>query len=547
MVKKHAFIVILFALLFTGCVKEEFDSGKLESSYDYKSGIGVPVGYKTFMANDFFTDLSEGKIVIGDEGLLELRYATAFETPIASDIFSFRNIFESRTVNNTSGQVIQVDELLTPFVITDSLWLPMELIPSSDDTEINKIILDQFGFSIKTTSSLNSNISFRVITQDITVGGTPFERTISANSELVQLIPEESIFTLQNRPEQKNAFLLIIETEISPSGISESINPGSPILDYEISLHNFSYHTIYGIFGNYVIPVPQDELLLDLYTDNAQGAFYFARPVLKIFTENSIGAPAGIGFISFESKTRDGGQQPFTGNALPDTNNPWVYNYPALQQTGQTVNDSLIITNDGWNFSEVSAFAPEEISIAPQLSLNPENLREQQFISNTSQTKFRFELILPLYGYAGRILVSDTVQLNINDFITEDAEQVKRAFFRFYSVNAFPIDFHFQAYITDADFTVIDSLFTERPVIKGTNTEGSNTVPNKNDPVITEISREQFDIYRRQGAYLISKAYLQTTGYNKVPPTNVGIYIHHFLDVQLGLVLDVEGSTDDFN
>jgi len=211
------------------------------------------------------------------------------------------------------------------------------------------------------------------------------------------------------------------------------------------------------------------------------------------------------------------------------------------------VNDSLIIEREGWNFSEVSGFAPEDISIGAQLTLNPENIREQQFISNTSQTKFKFELILPLYGNAGNILVSDTIQFNLNDFITDDAEQVKRAFFRFYATNAFPVDFHFQAYITNEDFVIIDSLFTERPVINGALNEGINTVPNKNDPVITEISREQFDRYKNQGAYLISKAYFQTTGYDQVPPQNVGIYSHHFLDVQMGLVLDVEGSSDDFN
>ena len=547
MVKKHAIILILFALLFARCVKDDFDSTKLESKYDFKSGIGVPVGYKTFTAHDFFADLSIGKILVGDNGLLELRYATDFETPRAADIFSFKNISESQTIINNTTQVIQVNDLPTPLVITDSLWLQMELIPSSSATEMNRIIFDQFGFSIKTTSALNSNISFRMLIQDITVGGIAFERTISANSELVQQIAEPSEFTLHTHTDQKNAFLLIIETEISPSGFNESINPGSSVLDYEISLHNFSYRTIYGIFGNYAIPVPQDQLLLDLYTENTQGAFYFARPVLKIFSENSIGAPAGIGFISFESKTRHGGQQPFTGDDLPDTINPWIYNYPALVQSGQTVNDSLIIEREGWNFSEVSGFAPEDISIGAQLTLNPENIREQQFISNTSQTKFKFELILPLFGNAGNILVSDTIQFNLNDFITDDAEQVKRAFFRFYATNAFPVDFHFQAYITNEDFVIIDSLFTERPVINGALNEGINTVPNKNDPVITEISREQFDRYKNQGAYLISKAYFQTTGYDQVPPKNVGIYSHHFLDVQMGLVLDVEGSSDDFN
>ena len=537
-----AIIVLVVLVFFPACVKETFDSSELNFRPDFHAGVASPVGYRTFTMDDFF-DPHDQRITRTDEnGLLTLFYQTRFESPLLGDIFSIDNFGESGALNNESGQDVFLETIDAQYETRDTAWLEIAVSPQMNESRISRILIEQLEFEITTSSEFDLNVSYRVEMPTMLRNNNSYEVALEANGNYSESL-EGYVLEMQKHGDMIGSFPVVVHSVFYPS--NTVIPANSEIIAYHLSFENFIYETIYGNFSGYAINLPSNTIDLDIYKSIPEGTFHFSQPEMTIITENSVGIPVGIGLSDFRTHTEQNNWQPIDGEAVPNEHTPWVYNYPGVSLPDRKANDSLAVLHDQWNFSEHSDSKPEQLTFESQLHVNPYLETGEHFIRKDSRTSFNVNLELPLYGYARFLSLTDTMNFLISDFISKDYEQLEKVYFRFKVTNGFPIAFNLQVYLANENLAVVDSLFDERQVILPAAQNDDATEAKKSDPIIAEVDRAKFEMFKQDVNHLISNVHVQTAGYSENSPANVGIYKDQFLEINLGLVLDLKGSSNN--
>lgn len=529
----------IFIVVCSGCIEENFDSTALEKRMDFELGLASPVGYRSFTMNDFFHADSQRTFLADENGLLYLHYLTSFESPSFGEIFSVPDITLSDQLMNESGGDVDLSDVEIQYEFSDTIWIQPEISPEMDDMVLTRIDFNNILFAVTTSSSFGLNVSHQIELPTLTSNNIAFKLAVQANGNYSETLSDYSL-QLQEHDGVAGLFPVIIHSVFYPS--NTVIPEGNEVISYTLSLEELDFEIVYGNFSGYSIDLPATSINLDIYESIPHGTFHFSRPEVTVVSENSAGVPVGFILTNFGTFTRETGWQPFQGSGLPDAQSPWVYNFPTTSENNIPAFDSLQITHDQWSFPEESGDKPEEIVLESTLQLNPSKDPGEQFIHKESQTMFDFNLKLPLYGYAQFLAMTDTMSFLISDFVSDDYEKIQKAFFRFYVTNGFPVSFNLQVYMANSNYSVIDSLFMERQLISPATQVDEITEPHVNEPIIAEIDQRKFDVMNQQVVYLISNVHLQTAGFTEESPTDVGIYSNQFLEINLGLVLDLEGS-----
>lgn len=534
-----SFFAGIFILMSSGCIEENFDSTALDKRMDFESGLATPVGYRSFSMNDFFQADSHRTFLADENGLLYLHYHTNFESPQFGDIFSLPDISISDQLMNETGGDVDLSDVDIQYEFSDTIWIQPALSPEMDDIRLTRIVFNNISLAVSTSSSFGLNVSHQLELPSLLSNNNAFELAVQANGQYSETLTDY-ILQLEEHDGVAGSFPIIIHSVFYPS--NTVIPAGDEVISYTLSLEELEFEIVYGNFSGYSVDLPLTNISLDIYESIPHGTFHFSRPEVTVVSENSVGVPVGFILTNFGTITRETGWQPFQGSGLPVEQSPWIYNFPSNTHDNNPAYDSLKITYDEWNFPEESSHKPEEILVESALQLNPSNEPGEQFIHKESQTLFDFNLRLPLYGYAQFLAMTDTMSFLISDFVSDDYEKIRKAFFRFYVTNGFPASFSLQVYMANSSYSVVDSLFMERQLIRAATQVDELTEPHVNDPIVAEIDREKFDRMNQQVVYLISNVHLQTAGFSEEAPANVGIYSNQFLEINLGLVLDLDGS-----
>ncbi len=535
-------VVVLGVVVFiTGCVKESFDSSELDLTPDFHSGIASPVGYRTFTMDDFFDPHDQRTIRTDENGLLVLLYQSKIESPPLNEVFSIDNFGISGVLNNQSDQDIVLESIDSSFETRDTTWIEIAVSPQMNDSRISAILIEQLEFEISTTSAFDLNVSYQIEMPTLIKNSSNYKVALEANGSYSESIEGYTIH-LKKHDDMLSAFPVVVHSVFYPS--NTIIPANSEIIAYDVSFENVTYETMYGNFSGYTINLPADTIDLDIYESIPEGTFHFSQPEMTIATENSVGMPVGIDLSNFRAHTGQKNWQIIDGEGLPDKQNPWVYEYPDISAPDIMAIDSLTVLHDQWNFSEHSDLKPEQVSFESQLYVNPNFEEGEHFIHKDSKTSYILNLMLPLYGHARFLSLTDTMNFLISDFISKDYEQLEKAFFRFNVTNGFPITFGLQVYLANENFAVLDSLFDESQVILPASQNEEATEAIKSDPIIAEVDRATFEMFQQDVTHLISNVHIQTAGFSESSPTNVGIYKDQFLEINLGLVLDLKESSN---
>ena len=537
---KTAAAALAGIISFTGCVEETFDSSELDLTPDINASVATPVGYRTFTMDDFFNPHDQRTIETDENGLLTLIYQTKFETPSFGDIFSIDDINKNGVVINQSGEEVVLENIDSQYESIDTTWIGTAITPKLNDSYISEIFIDQLDFQIITSSVYDVNVAYNVELPTLVQNNNSYEVALEANGSYSESLEGYSL-TLQEHNGISNAFPVVVHAVFYPSNSVIPVN--AEIMDYDVNFSSINYRTIFGNFSGYSLELPANSIDLDIYESIPEGTFHFAHPELTIKTENTAGLPVGFDFSNFRMQTWQNDWQPINGEGVPDNNAPWVYQYPAYSNPVSAANDSLTILYDEWNFSSHSDSKPEQVTFESQLHINPYRDPGEQFIHRDSRTTYNLDLKLPLFGYARFLSLADTMNFLISDFISKDYEKLEKAYFRFHVTNGFPIGFSLQVYLADANQSIVDSLFDQRQVILPAIQEGNMDEAQNSDPIVAEVDRERFEVFKQEVTHLISHVHIQTAGFSENAPTNIGIYEDQFLDINLGLVLDLNGSS----
>ena len=501
--------------------------------------MAAPIGYVHYRLEELFRDSSlPDQFTVDAEGFITMHYKEEIASLQSADLFTFSDIsFSGNIVNNTGFQII-LDSIQGSLDIQDTIRIPFN-IPAAPDAVVDSIILRSMYLVYSSVSQFDGLVS---------IDG-PFSTGIQLNGGIVSQSLASLTIGLEHNPPDRNELVIVYHASITPS--TGTIQPGGSIADLNIQFSNIDYSSVYGYLGQFSIPVQSQSIPINLYDPILDGTFHFEDAELKVSSSNSFGIPVQVEMTNFQATGRDGQVVFITGDSVPSQTNPWIINYPLGGQEGLSIRDSIVLTTENTNLFNVLETAPGQILFGATGTCNPAGTNHSNFLLDTSRLRIAAELILPLYGNADFLLISDTLDFIFDDFYDNPPEEIKSLTFRLNFTNGLPVNIYMQAYVADENGLILDSLFTDqqdplRAVPGATDTDGDGKAnPLEADPVEVEIDRDRIDnISSSRYVYLFGR--LTTTGYDLSPPANVSFYTDYFFTAHLGAIVELDVNSAGF-
>lgn len=524
-----SYILILIAavLSFSACVRK-YDPDRLASG-SWDPNLAVPLAFSHFTVYDILDRADSNDLVVIDPntGLLALIYTgQAFS-------FSARNVLE--LPDFTFAAQYSAGEFGFPVIPNFNQNLSGGSSESFNYTpdgggEFYTLTLDAGELAIELETDLQHDLDVQLTFPYISVGGVPLVVNLplvhtgmptSAATAQIDLTNYLIDFTAGGGT--NNTLEYTIEVAISGNG--NPIN-GNESLDVNVSLSGLLFSLVTGDFGQRVVGIDGDSILLAIFQNVIDGYFELNDPRLYLDVSNSFGFPVEVDITELRTvNTNDGAVYPLTG--FP---NPTDVGYPILP--GDSVSTTLLFNSSNTsNITNVITPVPKYLHFAFQGTSNPAGQAENpNFITADSRLRIDARLELPLQGFAYGFMVVDTVEFTFDEALDE-VEWVK---IRLNATNGFPVDLHAEILLADADYNILETLLTDEQavLVSGqTDVDGRVIVPTQK---ITDIliPREQIDMLY-DAAYLIIRAEANTL--NGTNGEAVGIYEDNYIDLRLGM------------
>ena len=534
--------------LLPSCIKEEFDPSKLEHSLRFSPDVAAPIGYIRYQMDELPDSASSTEFLINEDGSMTLVYRQLLETGKAADIVKIQD-FEYKT-----GYVydlnIPIDLSMIPqgFTFTDSLWIPVT-IGIADDARIDSVLGASMDLTVNFASQFGLSGEVCVESRELVdPQGAILSICQNINDTTSIYNLEDYTLRLTDSPADRSLIGIIYTIRLNPtSGI---IQRGDKVIDFQVGLSEITYDVIYGYFGQFYLDLDSINIPLDLYNPIDQGSFYFENAELRLFFSNSFGIPVEMTINEFGTLGRNGLFTAITGGNLPAPDVPIILGYPGLQEVGETVVNSFILSSENSNLFNALETGPTELRLIVTGRINPTGT-EYNFITDSSEYKVLLELFLPLNGYAKNLVVSDTLDFIFSDFYNRPPEEIKRLILRLNITNGFPLNMMIQAYFFDENDLLLDSLFTDlldpgRSIPAAVDNNGDGKVePLTLEPIEVELSRQQIDNIS-SSQYMVIYFSLTTPGADQEPPENVQFYLDYFFEAFIGAIGELEVNSSDY-
>lgn len=531
------FISFLIILILSGCVKEEFDPGKFDASLNLKPGLAVPVGYSHLEIEKYLTDSAySDQLHIADDGFLSLYYSTNVVSGTMSDLLSFPPISVNNTLINTTGSAINLQIPGASLDITDTVSVPITLIQTT--ARLDSIHLLS-GNLIVDINSANISGTVTYLFPGLQLNGHPYTITRNfSNPDFTINLAGYSIIPVHDAG-VNNILKCILSVHLqNPSG---PVNTGSSILSTQVNMTGLSYETIYGDFSGYNIGLPAFNFATDFFSKIDGGQFEFFDPKLKLLFSNSVGVPLALSFSRFEAVDRNNSHISLTGTGVPTIANPKIIGYPALNQNGQTISDSLQLDRTNSNVSALLSSNPDSISMSASAGIIPAAGNGTTFINHDSNYDVTAAVELPLWGKGEFLVLFDTMSFDYLSTTLPAPEELERVIVRINITNSFPVAMSSQIYLLDQNRLLLDSLFTQEIKIEGASDTNNDGIadPHEQNTIDVDLPRSKIDVLNNT-YFLVTKGKITTTDF---PTKDVKFYLSYYMDYNIGLIAQLKINT----
>jgi hypothetical protein len=539
-VTKIKFIVatcLLMLLLSGGCIKEEFDPEKFDASLNLTPGLAIPVGFSHMGFEDYLAKTPyQDELHIDEDGLLSLYYSAPVDSGVMGDLLSISDASIDNSIFNTTGSVILLSIPGATFDLADSIIIPVTSPQISG--RIDSITLSAGSLQLMITSAnLTGTVTYHL--PGLRQNGIPYSTTRSlADPDFTLALAGYSVIP-DHDIAGNNLLKCIISVHLqTPSG---PVNPGGTIMITEADLASVSYETLYGDFAGYTIEFPAQTIATPFFDKLTEGEIRFAEPKFKLRFLNSVGVPFGISFSEIYAIDRNNLHHPLTGPGIPSATTPKIIKYPSLSQSGQVISDSLVIDKGNSDLPDFIATNPDSVTIKGKASIASPAPSETTFIRYDSKYNVSAVFELPLWGRADFLILLDTMPFDYLSSALPPPEELEKVIVRTSITNSFPASAWPQIYLLDANYNMLDSLFTGTEKIEGagdTNGDGKAD-PLKQSPIDINLPRSRIDNLLNT-RYIIVKGRITTTDF---PAIDVKLYSSYFLDYKVGLIAQLKINT----
>jgi hypothetical protein len=300
-----------------------------------------------------------------------------------------------------------------------------------------------------------------------------------------------------------------------------------------MSFENIQFLSLYGYLGDYEVLVNDGQFDIGIF-DNflGEGELSFADPRLSLFINNSFGLPVEITLSNVSVFSKE------TNSTLPITFtgvNPFDINAPDKNHIGEFVKDTIEINKNTCNIVQAMESSPTTFNYSISAKTNPAGpTGTYNFITDSSAVDVDFEIILPIWLRAKGFSLKDTMDLDINEDFGDVFDYIEYFKFIIEGKNEFPFELGAQIYFTDANYAVLDSLFTGSSVFlkaPAVNTDGKVTQPGDFKKTV-EVTKNRLDKIRNT-KFAIFKADFNTS--NAASGQYVKFYSYYKLDFELSV------------
>jgi len=533
----RSFFFILLLISFYGCIKENFNSAKFDTSFNLTAGLAIPIGFSHLSAEKFLSDSAlKGILRTGGDGFLSLYYSTVIDSGVLGNMLLINNTSINKSFLNQTGFPIFLNIPGMQANLSDSILVPVSA--TQTNARIDSISLLSGTLQLNFTAvSITGTITFQI--PGLKLNGIPFSATRNLPNAVLN-IPLAGYSIIPQHDISGNNLLKCVITVnlLSPSG---PVIPNATIVDIQTDLTGVNYKTIYGDFKGYSINFPSQSVKTPFFRQLSSGQISFADPKIKLFFANSVGVPFGMSFSRIDAIDKFNLHFPLTGSGVPLLANPKIIRYPSLIQAGQTIADSLVLDKTNSNLSGFIATNPDSITISASVTIAPVTPPSTSFISFNSKYKVSAAIELPLWGKADFVLRPDTIKFNYLSSGIPPPDQVEKLIVRTSITNSFPVSVYPQIYLMDGNFFLLDSLFTGTEKIAGavdTNGDGKAD-PQKQDPIDVSLPRPRIDNLLKT-KYLVIRGRIETTDF---PALDVKLYSTYYLDYNVGVIAQLKIKT----
>ncbi len=528
---------LLFVILLSSCIREEFDPGKFRLSGSLEPGLAVPVGFSKLEVEKFLRDASEDSILrISDDGFLSLRYSSNVLSGTIGELFSIPPVNLQTSILNQTDLIIDIPVPGTNLELEDSILIPFTLAETS--ARLDSIQLQSGNLQVDIDApGINGNITLEF--PGLQNNGIPFSAAINLPDNGFSLSLAGYTIIAEHDTVNTNMLRCMLTVNLeSPVG---PILPGESVLGISTGLDNLVYETIFGDFSELEIDIPSIKYAPGVFSQVAEGQFEFAAPKISLFFTNSVGAAGGIAFRQIEAIDRNNIHHSLSGPGVPTPADPKIIAYPGVNLLGEAVNDSIIIDATNSNLPVILGSNPDTIIISASASLDPPEDGNPAFLHYDSRYSVDAALEIPIWAKAEFFVLLDTLGFDYLSTSLPVPEELERLIVRINITNSFPVSVTPQVYLFDENFVLLDSLFSGTEGIEGgDDTNGDGKVdPHIQDPFEIDLSKSTI-VNLSNTHSIVTRGKLITTGY---PEKDVRFYVDYFLYYNIGLIAQLKINT----
>jgi len=535
---KTLIIVLSIALTaLNSCIKDEI---VLEDPWDFNRplNLAAPVFNAHFKAKDIIERLGDNDYVyVDDEGVITAQIDTTFEKTY-DDIISLDEITFDKKYN--------IDPALKAskayFEFYDTIQTNLESDVRLDSSLITSELM-QIAVAPPSGFTGDWTISFPGIT-DKDGNVLSFSGSLD-KPETIETTLQEIWIKFVKDGEDISSITMIISVNAYANGI-----PADTQLSVSIKMLNIVPLKLFGYFGCDTLNVQNGDIDIDLFNDNdLLDAITFKDIRLILVTNNKFGIQAGISLDTVLFSKQSTGEELLL---YINDDNTLIVNqaiYDSELDTVYAKTDSLVVNKDNSNLVDAINMDPDKVYYYVSGIVNPDGDQGfENFLINDGKSNLTGELKvqIPFWFKVESYERTDTIDFDIKEIVdSASVDYIDSINLYFDLENGFPINLYSQAYVTDENYNVIDSLFSQEqqvwespPVDPDGRAQGTTTT--EIDVMLDHDKIKK--LYDDNAKKILLKTSVSTG--NEDNPAFIKLYEDYILNIKMSF--DVKSSDNGF-
>lgn len=493
------------AFFLASCMEELENTNRI-GSIAFEPEIGFPLVNSSFTMEEFLTEGGSKARISEQSGIMVLTYDDSIFTSTADNIFTIPD--QQSPVISITGSEVTFPSPGSSVTVSKSITFAFN--PSPGDN-LDSLLLKAGQMLFSLNSTLQANIELAISIPSLEQQGGSFQQnsTFSGPGTLSPSVDLQGArLDLTVNGTTTNTVTFAITATITDTG--QPID-NTQSLDCSFSMSSLGFSRLFGDIATRPLAMNADSINVDIFGDGLAGGIQFLSPAVRLDIRNSFGLPVGFDIKNISVEQQDNSMVQLTGAAVSAPANPYLLNAPSYAQIGQSITTPIDINTGNSNLGQLFSSLPYFFDYEFGAVLDPPG-NTQNFVLDDSRLAIGVHLELPFHGKISSLTISKEYEfdgLGIDD-IHEGVVKVK-------TVNELPLDAAVQVYFVDGAGTVLDSLFTNRSIIKGAQVDADGFTQD-NAAVITEVPLIQAQVDRiNQAEALVVRAEMQTTNQGTVP------------------------------